>query len=115
MYFHQLAVTKEIGIQFNRFLKIAGTETMPSDEILAQLEKKLDKDLDFIAPRKYALDEISGLSKKVIDSEKEINNAITLLSEKQEELADYLVRYNNFKSEKRDHIDINQNNFLESE
>ena len=103
--------TKEIGVQFNKFRKIASTHSIPSDEILSQLEKKLTKDADALGPEKYVLDDITNITKRIIENEQDINNAVNYLKEKQDDLAAYLVKFNSFKSGRE--VFKNSNDFFE--
>jgi hypothetical protein len=66
--------------------------------MLSQLEKKFEKDSTAIAPLKYVLEDIGKLTKKIIEKEDEIKNAMTYLKNKQDELGAYLIKFNTIKS-----------------
>lgn len=74
------------------------SHTIPTDEMLSQNNKKLELDLDLIGPQKYTLEDISELTKKVVEQENQINHAISFMSEKQNEICQFLIRFNTLKS-----------------
>lgn len=117
-FLKQFLIVREIAVQFSRFRRVASTQSIPSDEILSQLEKKLEKDADLLGPNKYIVEDISIYTKEIIESEQQINNAITYLKERQNDIANYLINFNRHKSENHDVFNMFNNNnadFLNTE
>jgi hypothetical protein len=95
----QFMLVKETAVNFSRFKKIALTQSIPSDEILSRLEKKLERDTDAIGPEKFVLNDITDQTKRIIENEQNINNAVNYLKSRQDELANFLIKVNNIKGE----------------
>lgn len=108
-------LVKEIGVQFNKFRKVASTQSIPTDEILSQLDKKLEKDTNYIGPQKFLLSDLTEMTRRIIYNEQHINNAVNYLKEKQDDLASYLVKFNAIKTGKETFNHNSNNDFLISE
>ena len=78
-FFEKLMKIKEISIQFNKFNKIAISQSIPSDELLSQLEKKLNIDSEILAPLVNDIKDINQLTKNIMKTEKEIYQAINYI------------------------------------
>jgi hypothetical protein len=91
----QLLYVRESAVKFIKTHKMANSHFIPSDQALSHLGRKLEKDVDVIGPIKYEVEDITQMMKKIIENEEEINNSITFLKNKQNELCEYLVNYNN--------------------
>jgi hypothetical protein len=94
----QLMIVKELGVQFNKFRKISSTNSIPTDEILSQLERKLEKDTNVCGPMKFLINDITETTKRITENEQHINNSVNYLKEKQDELAAYLVKFNSINT-----------------
>ena len=97
-FFKYLLKIKEIAIQFQKFNKIASTQSIPSDELLSQLEKKLNLDSEILAPLVNDIKDINQITKNIMKTEKELYQAINYIKTQQDDVADFLVRYNNKKA-----------------
>jgi hypothetical protein len=92
-------LVKETAVNFSRFKKLALTQSIPSDEVLSRLQKKLERDTDAIGPEKFVLNDITEQTKRIIENEQNINNAVNYLKKRQDELAEFLIKFNNVKGE----------------
>ena len=97
-FFKYLLKIKEIAIQFQKFNKIASTQSIPSDELLSQLEKKLNLDSEILAPLVNDIKDINQITKNIMKTEKELYQAINYIKTQQDDVADFLVKYNNKKA-----------------
>lgn len=98
LFFEKLMKIKEISIQFNKFNKIAISQSIPSDELLSQLEKKLNIDSEILAPLVNDIKDINQLTKNIMKTEKEIYQAINYIKIQQDDVAEYLVKINNMNA-----------------
>jgi len=113
-YVEQVLIVKELAIQFDRYMRVANSHTVPADEVLVQLENKLENDTDIIGPEIYALEDMNALTNKIIQNENQIKNAMEFLRKKQEDLISYLIKVNTIKSsvemmeeeDKQEHSDL---------
>jgi hypothetical protein len=112
MFIQQYMLVKEIAVNFSRFKKLALTQSIPSDEVLSRLEKKLERDTDAIGPEKFVLNDITEQTKRIIANEQKINHAVNYLKKRQDELADYLVRFNNIRGGAEADSDRRRENLL---
>ena len=97
-FVEQVLKIKEISNEFNKYRRVALSHVVPADEILVQLDSKIDKDTDAIGPEIYALEDMKELTNNIIENELQIKNAIEFLKEKQEDLIRYLIKFNTIKS-----------------
>ena len=93
-------IVKQIAVQFDQYKKIANVQAIPFDEILSQLLKKLGRDSEVIGPARFIFTDMSDITHRINSNETQIKNAFKILKIKQDELANFLVKFNNFKSEK---------------
>jgi hypothetical protein len=97
-FVEQVLIIKEISNEFNKYRRVANSHVVPADEILVQLDAKIDSDTDVIGPEIYALEDMNELTNNIIENEYQIKNAIEFLKEKQEDLISYLIKFNTIKS-----------------
>jgi hypothetical protein len=63
---------------------------------MISLSKKLDKDLEKVGPMRYEIEEdVIKLTREIHKRNKEINNAMNYLNQKQRSISHFLVNYNN--------------------
>ncbi len=91
-------IVRQIAVKFDQCRKRASVRSIPFDEILSQLLKKLKRDTDFIAPSKYLFTDISEDIKVIEDNEKSINNAMKIMKKQQDDLAEFLVNLNSSRA-----------------
>jgi nitrate reductase assembly molybdenum cofactor insertion protein NarJ len=101
-YTKQLFVVKDISVHFYRFALIASTHSIPSEELLAQLDGKLENDSDTLGPIKYLLADLNDTHKRVSLKEMQINYAMVFLKEKQDNLINYLINFNSYSENNKD-------------
>ena len=54
-----------------------------------------------MGPHKFQIEEdITKLTNKIFDNEEYINNALNYLAHKQKDICEYLIKYNNYISNK---------------
>lgn len=94
-----MLIVKEVAVQFHKFKSVASTHSIPSDELIAQLASKLEVDIEEIGPKQYEIEEVTKMTKKIIANETHINNALSFLKEKQEDMCEFLIKYNSIKSD----------------
>ena len=91
---HVLAI-RAIVVKFSKEYKTSKTQYLPSDEILIQLQKKLQDDMIFLKSHEKSINNCKKLSKVIAEDEKKIVFAMKTLKEKQDEISDFLVEFNN--------------------
>ena len=105
-YLNCLISVKAAAVKFYRLSKIAKTNTIHSDELLSELDKKFNKDSENLAPIVDDIRYINKLTNNIKISEKEINKCLINLKKEQDEIGKYLIQYNNF------HYDLFNQNHL---
>ncbi len=74
---------------------------IPSDQVLCNLSKKFEKDINIVGPYKYEIEEdITKITSRIFDNEEQINNALSYLEAKQKNICEYLIKYNNLLNKK---------------
>jgi hypothetical protein len=94
MYMNQFMHAREIAHEFMKFKKIASIQSIPADEILSRLEKKMHLDINALGHENMILNDITDQTKRIIENEKEINSAVNYLKNMQDEFAEFLVKIN---------------------
>ena len=105
-YLNCLSSVKAAAVNFYRLSKITKTNTIHSDELLSELDKKFHKDSEYLAPIVDDIRYINKLTNNIKISEKEINKCLINLKREQDEIGKYLIQYNNF------HYDLIHQNHL---
>ena len=95
-YLNCLISVKATAVKFYRLNKISKTNTIHSDELLSELDKKFHKDSENIAPLVDDIRYIFKLTNTIRSSEKEINKCLINLKIEQDNIAEYLIKYNQF-------------------
>jgi len=95
LFLNHILIIRAIVVKFTKEYKISKTQFLPSDEILVQLQRKLETDVKYIKNHEKSMNNIKKLTKVIAEDEKKILNALQNLKEKQDEISNFLVKYNN--------------------
>lgn len=95
IFLNHVLIIRAIVVKFTKEYKISKTQFLPSDEILVQLQRKLETDVKFLKSHEKSMENIKKLTKTIAEDEKKILNALQNLKEKQDEISNFLVKYNN--------------------
>ena len=112
-YLNCLINVKASAVKFYRLSRIAKTNTIHSDELLSEKEKKFHKDSENLAPIVDDIRYINKLTNNIRVSEREINKCLINLKKEQDEIGNYLVEYNNFHYNLFNKSNLNNNHKIE--
>jgi hypothetical protein len=112
-YLNCLINVKASAVKFYRLSRIAKTNTIHSDELLSELDKKFHKDSENLAPIVDDIRYINKLTNNIRVSEREINKCLINLKKEQDEIGNYLVEYNNFHYNLFNKSNLNNNHKIE--
>ena len=112
-YLNCLINVKASAVKFYRLSRIAKTNTIHSDELLSELDKKFHKDSENLAPIVDDIRYINKLTNNIRVSEREINKWLINLKKEQDEIGNYLVEYNNFHYNLFNKSNLNNNHKIE--
>jgi hypothetical protein len=93
--------TRQYGVLFSKLNRKAESYLIPPDIILSSLDKKLEIDTIKIGAHKYEIDEeISKMTNTIIENDELINNSVNYLHKRQNELCEYLIKFNKYREKK---------------
>jgi len=90
-------------MNYNKILKLNDSNGVTLEDLMSNLRKKFDMDLEILGPFKFLLDEVVDLSKKINDTEIEIHHSLELMKNKQDDIGKFVVDMNSFKFNENDH------------
>lgn len=97
MYFLQIIKVKKDILNFSKILKLNDSNGVSLEDILSNLRKKFETDVEILGPFKYILEDMVNLSKKINDGEVEIHHSMEILKKKQDEIGSFIVDVNHLK------------------
>ena len=97
MFFLQLIKVKKDTLNFNKIMKLNDSNGVSLEDVMGNLSKKFERDIEFLGPFKYIFEDAVNLSKKINDAEVEIHHSLEILKKKQNEISSFVVDINQIK------------------
>lgn len=97
MYFIQIIKVKKNILNFNKILKVNDSNGISLEDMMSNLRKKFETDVEILGPFTYILEDAVNLSKKINEGEVELHHSLDILKKKQDEISRFVVDVNKIK------------------
>jgi hypothetical protein len=94
LFMNHVLIIRYISQKFNKEMKICKSRLLPSDEILIELQKKLESDVKLMKSQERTIANVKKLTRCVIEEERKILRGMEYLKSTQNEIADFLIKCN---------------------
>jgi hypothetical protein len=96
-FFINMILLKKNLINFSRQVKKNDASGISVEDLISNLRKKFDEDVESLGPFKYLLEDVVNLSFKINEGEAQIHNSLKIVQKKQEEIGRFVVELNGKK------------------
>jgi len=94
LFMNHVLIIRYVAQKFNKEMKICKSRLLPSDEILIELQKKLESDVKLMKCQERTIANVKKLTRCVIEEERKILRGMEYLKSTQNEIADFLLKCN---------------------
>jgi hypothetical protein len=93
-----MILLKKNLINFSKQIKKNDANSISVEDLISNLRKKFDEDVESLGPYKYLLEDVVDLSFRINQGEAQIHNSLQIIQKKQDEIGRFVVELNRKKS-----------------
>jgi hypothetical protein len=97
IFFLELLIFKKHLINFTKQIKLNDANSIAVEDLISNLRKKFETDVESLGPFKYLMEDIVTLSNEINIGEAQIHNSLQIINRKQEEIGSFVVKINKRK------------------
>jgi len=84
-------------MNFSKQIKLNDANGISVEDLISNLRKKFDADVECLGPFKYLMEDVVNLSNKINQGEAQIHNSLQIVHKSQEKIGQFVVDLNRKK------------------